>query len=305
MVVNFSRFLNHIDTLDRTRGGFAENAGIESIPPPLGVKELEIIVCFKQVLDPDIPARDFKVDEAAKRVIPPPNVSPVISNFDDYALEAAVQLKESLGGKITVLTVGGADTMDNIKKALAMGCDEAVLLNDEAFEDSDPFGSAEVLAGAIRKIGTYDLILFGRVSSDWSSGATGIAVAEALGLPAVSLIQKIEPEDGKLRVERFLEDGSAAYEVPLPCVLTVSNEINEPRLPTVPGILKASRKQVPTWTASDLDLPAGGFGKDASREDLLRLYIPQHESQCQIVDGDSPEEAAEKLALLLREKKLI
>ncbi|MFQ5912369.1 MAG: electron transfer flavoprotein subunit beta/FixA family protein [Nitrospinota bacterium] len=266
---------------------------------------MDIIVCFKQVLDPDIPSRDFKVDESAKRVIPPPNVSPVINNFDEYALEASVQLKESLGGAITVLTVGGGDTMDNIKKALAMGCDEAVLLNDESFAGSDAFGSAHALAAAIRKIARFDLILFGRVSSDWSSGATGIAVAEILGLPSVSQVQKIEPEEGKLRVERVLEDGSAAYEVPLPCVLTLSNEINEPRLPTVPGILKASRKKVPTWTASDLDLSAGDFGAEASRERLLRLYVPKHESRCQLVEGESPEEAAGKLALVLREKKII
>ena len=93
--------------------------------------------------------------------------------------------------------------------------------------------------------------------------------------------------------------------MPLPCVLTISNEINEPRLPTVPGILKASRKEAPTWSAADLDLPPGGFGDGGSGEDLLRLYIPQHESQCQIVEGDSFEEAAENLALLLRERKLL
>jgi electron transfer flavoprotein beta subunit len=202
--------------------------------------------------------------------------------------------------------------MDNVKKALAMGCDEAVLLNDEAFNGSDAFGSAQVLADAIEKIGREDgpcdLILFGRVSSDWSSGATGIAVAEILELPSVSQVQKIEPGEGKLRVERVLEDGHAAYEVPLPCVLTVSNEINEPRLPTVPGILKASRKQVPAWSAADLDLPGGGnggFGGVTSREELVRFFVPKHESLCQVVEGDSPEEAAEKLALLLREKKLI
>jgi electron transfer flavoprotein beta subunit len=274
-------------------------------PNPLRVNALDIIVCFKQVLDPDIPARDFKVDEAARRVVPPPNVSPVINNFDEYAIEAAVQLKEALGGSITVLTVGGDGPMDNIKKALAMGCDEAVLLSDPSFEGSDAFGSAQILASAIRKIENYDLILFGRVSSDWSSGATGLAVAENLGLPAVTLVQKIEPGEGSLRVERVIADGSAAYDVSLPCVLTISNEINEPRLPTVPGILKASRKEVPTWSAADLDLPPGGFGDGGSGEDLLRLYIPQHESQCQIVEGDSLEEAAENLALLLRERKLI
>lgn len=270
---------------------------------------MNIIVCIKQVLDPDIPARDFKVDEAAKAVVPPPNVSPVISNFDQYALEAAVQLKEAHGGSIIVLSVGAPDTMDNIKKALAMGCDEAVLLDDDEFSGSDAFGSAQVLAAAIRKIGEekapFDLVLFGRVSSDWSSGATGVAVAETLGIPCVTQVQKIEPSEGGVRVERVLEDGSAAYAVSTPCVLTISNEIGEPRLPTVPGILKASRKQVPSQGASDLALTANGFGEASSREELLLLYVPKHEGACEMVNGDTVEEAAENLAILLRDRKLI
>jgi electron transfer flavoprotein beta subunit len=266
---------------------------------------LNIIVCFKQVQDPDLPARDFKVDEQARRVIPPPNVAPVISNFDTYAIEAAIRLKEGGGGTVTVLTVGDPDSMDNIKRALAMGCDEGYLMADPTFEGSDAFGSAQVLAAAIRKVGAYDLILFGRVSSDWSSGATGPCVAEILGLPVLTQVQKIEPLGRKLRVQRVLEDGYAVYEVPLPCVLTISNEIGEPRLPSVPGILRASRKKVPSWSAADLGLDGGKVGAGAAREDLLRLYIPRHEGRCEIISGDTPEEAAVRLALRLREKKII
>ena len=245
------------------------------------------------------------MDEKARRVIPPPNIAPVISNFDEYALEAAIRLKEGAGGTITVLTVGGPDSMDNIKRALAMGCDEGYLITDPAFEGSDAFGCAEVLAAAVRKVGAYDLLLFGRVSSDWSSGATGSCVGEILGLPVLTQVQKIEPLGQKLRVERVLEDGYAVYEVPLPCLLTLSNEIGEPRLPSVPGILRASRKKVPSWSAKELGVDGGKVGDGASREDLLRLYVPRHESRCEIISGDTPEEAAVGLALRLREKKII
>ena len=270
---------------------------------------MNIIVCIKQVIDPDIPARDFKIDETANTVIPPPNIPPVISNFDQYALEAAVQLKEKYGGSIVVLSIGSSNAMDNIKKSLAMGCDEAILLEDDAFEDSDTFGSAEILGAAIRKVDKerepFDLVLFGRVSSDWSSGATGIAVAESLNLPCISQVQKIETAGDNLHIERVLEDGSATYEISTPCVLTISNEIGEPRLPTVPGILKASRKEVPRWRASDLPLNSNGFGKASSREELLRLYIPKHDGTCEMVGGESVEDAAENLAVLLRDHKLI
>ncbi|MFQ5895788.1 MAG: electron transfer flavoprotein subunit beta/FixA family protein [Nitrospinota bacterium] len=266
---------------------------------------MDIIVCIKQVLDPDIPPRDFKVDEDAKRVVPPPNVPPVVNNFDEYAIEEAIQIKEAHGGKVTVLTVGEPAAMDSLKKALAMGCDEAVLIHDSAFEGSDAFGSARVLAAAVGKLGQFDLILCGRISSDWSTGSTALALAEALGLPSASQLQKVEPLDRSVRCERVVEDGVEVVEVPLPCLVTVSNEINEPRLPSVRGILTASRKKVPIWSAADLELDPEGVGAGAAALELLRLYKPVHESKCLILGGETLEEAAEKLALKLREDKII
>ncbi len=266
---------------------------------------MDIIVCIKQVLDHDIPPRDFKVDEEKRAVVPPANVPPIISNFDEYAIEEAITLKEANGGKITLLTVGDESSRDSLKKCLAMGCDEAILLNDSAFEGSDSFGIARILAGAIKKIGSFDIILCGRLSSDWSFGTTALALAEALDLPSVSQLQKLEANGDTLRCERVLEDGEEIVEVSMPCLLTASNEINTPRLPSVKGILMASRKQIPVWGAGDIGVDTSQVGAGAATLELTKLYKPDYSTLCEFIEADSLEEAAEKLATRLREDKII
>ena len=266
---------------------------------------MDIVVCIKQVQDPDIPPRDFKVDEEKMMVVPPANVPPVISTFDENAIEAAIQLKEAKGGKITVVTMGGDKAKDSLKKCLAMGCDEAVLLQDPAFDGSDAFGAARALAAAVRKIGKFDILMCGRLSSDWSYGTTPLALAEALNLPSVTQLQKIEARDGGLRCERALEDGVEVVDVSTPCLLTVSNEMNNPRLPSVKGILTASRKQIPLWKAADLGVDAGSVGAGAATLELTKLYKPVFTGQCEFITGETLEEAAENLALRLRADKII
>ena len=267
--------------------------------------ELDIIVCIKQVLDHDIPPRDFKVDEEKLAVVPPANVPPIISNFDEYAIEEAIALKEAHGGKITILTVGDERSRDSLKKCMAMGSDEAVLLKDDAFEGSDSFGIARILAGAIKKIGSYDIIICGRISSDWSFGTTALSLAEALDIPSVSQLLKLDVNGTTLRCERVLEDGEEVVEVSTPCLLTASNEINTPRLPSVKGILMASRKEIPIWGAGDIEVDASSVGSSAATMELTKLFKPDYSSQCEFIEADSLEEAAEKLANRLREDKII
>ncbi len=266
---------------------------------------MDIVVCIKQVQDPDIPPRDFKVDEEKMEVLPPANVAPVINGFCENAVEAAIQLKEEHGGKVTVMTTGDEQARDGLKKCLAMGCDEAVLLHDAAFEGSDAFATARILAAAIAKLENFDVVLCGRLSSDWSYGTTALALAEALGLPSVSQLQKVEKTDAGLRCERALEDGLEVVEVATPCLLTASNEINTPRLPSVKGILMASRKQIPVWGAADLDVDSALIGKGAATFEETRLYQPVFDGNCEFIEGESLEEAASALALRLREDKII
>ena len=186
-----------------------------------------------------------------------------------------------------------------------MGCDEAVLLQDEAFEGSDPFGVARILAGAVKKLGTFDIILCGRISSDLSQGATALALAEALDIPSASQLIKIEVNGDTFRCERVLEDGEEVVEIMTPCLLTVSNEINNPRLPSVKGILMASRKQIPTWGTSEVDVDAATVGAAGSTLELTRLYKPDLSGNCEFIEADSLEEAANKLGDRLREDKII
>jgi electron transfer flavoprotein beta subunit len=267
---------------------------------------LNMIVCVKQVPDPEAPPSSFQVNEADKKVVPAAGVQPVISQFDAIAVEAALRIRDAAGeGKITLVSLGPAGARDVIKHGLAMGADEGVLLSDAAFEDGDSYTTALVLTTAIKKVGDFDVVLCGRQAVDWDMGVTGSAMAEMLGLPTATIAKQVEQKDGKLVVERVLADGYQTVEVPIPCLVTVSNEMGEPRYPKLQQIMAAARKQVTVWAASDLGLDAGQVGKQGVRLNLDRLFIPVQESQCEFVEGETPEEAANALAQKLREAKLV
>lgn len=262
---------------------------------------MKIIVTVKQVPDPDIPPTHFKIDEGARKVVPPAGVAPVMNGYDANALEAALRLKEKHGGSVTVLTVGGAEARDTLKRAIAMGADGAVHVNDPALADADSAVTASVLAAAIRKIGEFDLILSGRQASDTDAGQVPLGVAEMLGLPSVAPVVSIEPAGDGLRVHRMVEDGYQVVEVGLPALVAVSSEIGEPRYPPLRGIMAAGRAQIPVWTAADLGVDVGG----ARRSMLRRLYVEQREAKVDLIEADTPEEAGVALANRLREAKLI
>lgn len=266
---------------------------------------MNIIVCVKQVLDPEAPPASFKVDTAANKVIPPPGVSPVISPFDEQAVEAALRLKDAKGGKITVLSLGNGLLRDVVKKPLSMGADELILLEDAAFEGGDSWTTAYALAMAIKKVGAFDIIFCGRQAADWDSGQVGSGIAEILGIPSVTLAKKVEAADGKAVVERVVADGYEVVEVGLPALITVSNELGEPRYATLKGIMAASRKQPVVWKPQDIGLDASQVGAAGRRSKLLQLAQPVKQTKCEIVQADSPAEAGALLALKLREAKII
>ena len=266
---------------------------------------MNIIVTVKQVPDPDIPPSHFKVDESANAVVPPPGVAPVMNGYDANALEAAIKLKEKHGGKVTVLTLGGPEARDTLKRAIAMGADGAVMLDDPALRDGDSYTTAVALAKAIEKIGEYDLVLCGRQASDTDAGQVPLGIGELLGLPVVSPVIGIEAADGSLRVNRVIEDGHQVIEVSLPAVIAVSSEIGEPRYPPLRGIMMAGRTQIPTWTAGDLGLDASAAGQGGRKTKLRRLFVETREAQVELVEADSPAEAGAALADKLREAKLI
>lgn len=262
---------------------------------------MDIVVTVKQVPDPDIPPTHFKIDEAARKVVPPAGVAPVMNGYDANALEAALRLKEQLGGKVTVVSLGPDSAKDTLKRAIAMGADAAIHINDPALNEAESATVASALAAAIKKLDHFDLVLSGRQASDTDGGQVHLGVARDLGLPAVSPVQKIEVvSDDSLMAERIVEDGYQRLKVRLPALLGVSSEMNEPRYPPLKGIMAAGRAQIPVWTAADLGLAA-----PSPRLELRRLYVETREARVELIEADTLAEAGTKLADKLREARLV
>ena len=260
---------------------------------------MNTIVCVKQVLDPEIPPARFKIDPEAKQVIPPPGVPPVISVYDERAVEAACRLKDKHKGKITVISMGPEKAADVIKHAISMGADDGFVLQDPAFEDLDSFGTAYVLSKAIEKIGEYDLVLCGRQAADWGAGQVGSILAEMLGIPIVTLACDIQAVDKTLRVNRIVNDGFEVLEAPMPSLVTVSSEIGLPRLPVGVRLMMVRRKQIPVWKAQDVGAESSKLDRVNAHTEITSLSVPTRESECEIISGDTPGEAAVNLALKL------
>ena len=266
---------------------------------------MNIVVCIKKIPDPEIPPAKFKLNTEAVQVLPPEGIPPVINPYDEQAVELALRLKEKNGGKVIVLTIDEKASPAIVKHALSMGADEGYVLADAAFIGSDSFSIAYILGQAIKKIGNVDLILCGRQAADWDEGVVGSLLAETLKYPLVTLAGSIEISGRTLNVRRVLLDGYQEFSAPMPVVITVSNEVGKPRLPSGWGIISASRKEVPVWDSSAIDADSTLIGSGTARKELVKLYIPERKRQCAIVEAETTEEAAEKLAEKLLKTGLI
>ncbi|MEE8194703.1 MAG: electron transfer flavoprotein subunit beta/FixA family protein [Dehalococcoidales bacterium] len=266
---------------------------------------MNTIVCIKQVVDPEAPPAAFKVDAASNRMVLAASIPPVLDPYSEYALEAALRIKDAHGGRVTAISLGTGLLRDIVKKSLSMGADELILLEDEAFADGDSWSTVYALAAAIRRIGSYDLILCGRQAADWDAGQVGSGIAEMLDLPSVTVARKIDISDGKIVVERVTSNGYEVIEASLPAVVTVSSELGKPRYPTIRGIMAAKKKEPLVWQSADIGLRASQVGAAGRRSRLVRLFQPLSQVECQLIDGETPEEAGVNLAQKLREAKLL
>ncbi len=262
---------------------------------------MNIIVCVKQILDPDLPPAKFRVDEQSKRVIPPEGIPFVMNPYDEQALELALRLKEKNGGKIIILSAGGQEALSSIKHALSLGADDGFALSDEAFDGSDSFSVAYILSCAIKKIGNYDLVLCGRQAADWDEGLTGPLVAHRLGIPVINLVREIELSNDKLRFTRVISGGEQVFDVAAPALATVTNEAPQPRLPTGWGIIAANRKQIAVWNAGDIGADVSLVGGRARRRKLTGLFVTERNRSCEFIGGENVLEAADKLAQRLNQ----
>src|SRR5574337_831670 len=240
---------------------------------------MNIIVCIKQVIDPEIPAEQFKLDPNTKRQIRG-GLSLVVGAYDQNALEVALQLREKAGGKITALGLGesGAMGIGAVKSALGMGVDDGVLVSDPALLASDSFGVAHVLARAVQKIGRPDLVLTGCVSGDTGNKVVGPLLAEELAFPCVTFVSRIEVRNGKVVMRRIVEDGYELVEGTPPIGASIlSDDSNVPRYSKLKDIMTAAKKQVPTWKAADLTLDGARVGAAAARLRITDVYVPKRE----------------------------
>ena len=203
---------------------------------------MRVAVLIKQVPNPDALGAVMRVDEVARAVALPPGHPLVVSPFDEQALEAALRIRDQLGAevRITAITLGPESARAAIRHALSLGADDAVHLLDPAFDDADGHVTAHALAAAIRQLGSIDLVLAGRQAADWDAGIVALGVAELLDLPSISFACALEASGGSVRVERVLQDGFETFEVGLPALVTVSNELGEVRKPNLRETMRAA-----------------------------------------------------------------
>lgn len=257
---------------------------------------MNIIVCMKVVPDTEskIQVKDGAVIEEGLKFL--------INPFDEWGIEEALRIKEKLGGKITLLTVGTERDIEVVKNGLAYGVDDAILLSDPAFEGSDPIGIARILASACKKM-ECDLIICGREGADYDTGHTGIALAHMLGIPYVSSCVKVETDGKMLRATRQMDGGHEVHEVALPALFTTSVGLNEPRYPSVKGIMLAKKRSVPVWGK---DIIEGAVGYEAAKYEYIEFTQPEEKRKsCKYVTGTPEEEIAQLMSLLEKEAKVI
>ena len=255
---------------------------------------MKIAVCVKQV--PDSETRIKMAGPAPE--LDESGFTRVLNPYDAYAVEEAVRIKESREGvEITAITIGPDTVKETIKKdCLAVGCDKAVIVNDPALAGADPAAVATVLA-AVLKRDSYDLILCGMKAIDDDSSQVGVMLADKLGIGHVAVVTKLELGDAALKAEREIEGGKEIVEAPLPCLLTCQKGLNEPRLPSLPNIMKAGMKPMETLTCADL-----GIEPPANLVTVKMYSPPPPRGECKLVEADDPAAAARELARLLNEE---
>jgi electron transfer flavoprotein beta subunit len=264
---------------------------------------MDIIVCMKQV--PDTESK-IKVNAEGTGIITE-ELKYVMNPYDEYAVEEALQIKEKLGGTVTVVCLGPEAATEAIRTALAMGVDEAVHLNDPAFEGSDSFATAKALAKAIGEM-KYDLILAGKQAVDFDCSQVFACLAELLDLPYVSVVVGLEvSSDGKTATAKRETEGGVeeVIELPLPAVIAAQKGLNEPRYASLPGIMKAKRKEIKKVDLAAAGLDAGEVGEKGSKLKTENYRLPPERKAGRKIEGEPAETAAEVARLLREEAKLI
>jgi electron transfer flavoprotein beta subunit len=249
--------------------------------------KVKIVACIKQVPD----TTDVRIDPETRTLVRE-GVESITNPFDEYAVEEALLTKEKCGGEVHVVTMGPPQAIEVLKNALAVGADYVYLVSDSALAGSDTWATAYTLAQTIKKMGEVDLVICGKQALDGDTAQVGPGVATQLGIPQltyVSKVREIDVEKRRIVVERMLEDGKEIIESPLPALITVVKDINEPRLPSLLGIKKAAKAEIPTLTAEDLPLDTAKCGLEGSPTEVIRVFTPEPRGCGEILEGELTE----------------
>lgn len=259
---------------------------------------MDIVVCVKRV--PDTKEAEIAIDKG-ERGIKEKDLVFDINEWDRYAVEEAILLKEKFGGSVTVVALGPEEVEDTLRRCLATGADNAIRLTDQSFEGSDGFTIARILCQAIKAL-PFDLVLTGAQADDDGYGQVGPVLAELLGTPHAALVNRIKILNGRARVHRELEAGlEEVLDVQLPAVFTIQTGINEPRYVSIMGIRKASGREIRVLDLEELGLKEEEVGEAGSKTRIERLSLPLAAKEIQILPG-SPEEIAARLSQILKDK---
>ena len=262
--------------------------------------ELNIIVCIKQVPE----TTEVEFDEETGR-LKREGIAAIVNPFDEYAIEEGLSLKERYSGAVKVLCMGPPQAESALKEAVAMGCDEVWLATDRAFAGADTWATSYTLALCAEKMAPYDIIICGLKTTDGDTGQVGPELAEHLGVPHVCYVNKIlDVSEGRIKLTRSLDDGVETLEAPLPLVISVTKEINEPRLPTLRSRMRARKAEINQLTSADVDADPSKLGLEGSPTRVVKIFTPEAPEGGEIVKGTS-EELAEILFQKLLECKVI
>ena len=262
---------------------------------------MKTIVCVKQV--PDI--TEVKIDPVTHTLVRE-GIPSILNPFDEFALEEALRIREKHGGEVIAVSMGPPQAREALVKCLAMGADRALLLTDRAFAGADTWATAYTLALAIKRL-EYDIILCGKQAIDGDTAQVGPMLAENLGIPQITFVKKVEVDSNarKILVHRETDDGYETIECRLPVLLTAIKGLNEPRLPSLMGIMGAQKKEIKTMTAGDLGVTPEMVGLKGSYTEVVQVFAPEPRKKGVVVTETDPAKAAEKIVEFLQSKALV
>lgn len=256
---------------------------------------MNIIVCAKQVPG----TTQVKIDPDTGTLVRD-SVEAVLNPFDEYAIEEALRTREMTGGTVTVITMGPPQAEAILRDGIAMGADDGVLVSDRAIAGSDTWATSYTLAGAIKTLGKTDLIVCGKQAIDGDTAQVGPGIAEMLDIPFVAWVRKIEEiTESSMRVERMMEDGYDVVEIPLPGLITVVKEINEPRMASLKGKMRAKRARIKLLTVDDLNIDRNKIGLNGSPTQVLRSFVPEKKKGGEKISGEVPRLVAQMKSTIL------